>query len=84
MGDASDQEPNGQNQEVAKQATAATVLPSILDALTCLDNTARNGAEQAFNGLKDGQPEDLVYGLLEVSASPLSWGFCFQEYGTAQ
>ena len=78
MGDAAEQEENGPNEEVAKQAaataaaasaaTAAAVVVPLLHALTCPDNAARNQAEQAFNGLKEGRPEDLVYGLLEVSA----------------
>lgn len=79
MGDAADQEPKGSNEEVVKQAaaaasasaatTAAAVVVPLLHALTCSGNAARNQAEQAFNGFKESQPEDLVYGLLEVSAS---------------
>ncbi|CAN0226501.1 unnamed protein product [Pylaiella littoralis] len=42
-----------------------TIVVSLLYALTSSDNSARNQAEQAFNGLKEGQPQGLVYGLLE-------------------
>lgn len=48
-------------------APVSAAVVSLLHALTSSDNAARNQAEQAFNGLKDGQPEALVYGLLEVS-----------------
>eukprot|EP00903_Cladosiphon_okamuranus_P012399 g11621.t1 len=81
MREATDQEPTGANEGVAKQAavaaaaaaaaaaagstTPAAVVAPLLHALTCSDNDARNQAEQAFNNLKEGQPEDLVYGLLE-------------------
>lgn len=50
---------------------AAPMVVSLLHALTSSDNSARNRAEQAFNELKQGQPEALLYGLLEVSACSL-------------
>lgn len=50
---------------------AAPIVVSLLHALTSSDNSARNRAEQAFNELKQGQPEALLYGLLEVSACPI-------------
>lgn len=45
----------------------SSLLP-LLDALTATDNHTRNVAEHTFKGLKESQPEALVYGLLEVSA----------------
>lgn len=86
MGEASDQEPTGANEEVAKQAaaagtaTAAAVVVPLLHALTCSDNAARNQAEQAFNNLKEGQPEDIVYGLLEVSGGNSLLEQLYREY----
>ncbi|CAN0152500.1 unnamed protein product, partial [Scytosiphon promiscuus] len=50
---------------VGAPLNAAAVVVPLLYALTSSDNAARNQAEEAFNGLKDGQPEALVYGLLE-------------------
>ncbi|CAM9729618.1 unnamed protein product, partial [Ectocarpus sp. 12 AP-2014] len=44
---------------------AAPIVVSLLHALTSSDNSARNRAEQAFNQLKQSQPEALLYGLLE-------------------
>lgn len=45
----------------------SSALLAVLNSLTATDNNARNVAEQAFNRLKDSQPESLVYRLLEVS-----------------
>lgn len=41
-------------------------LIPLLSLLTATDNHTRNAAEHSFNGLKESQPEALVYGLLEV------------------
>lgn len=48
-------------------AMSTPTLVSLLHALTSPDNDARNRAEQAFNGLKESDPEVIMYGLLEVS-----------------
>lgn len=56
-------------------ATAVAVVP-LLQSLTSKDNSTRNVAEQAFNDLKDGHPEALIYGLLEVTVLPLFGVVC--------
>lgn len=60
-------------------ASTTSKIVSILHDITSSQNEARNQAEQAFNGMKDAQPEALLYGLLEVSSPSVSQPYLFNS-----